>query len=486
MHHRQVLRPAAAGALGIFLCLCGSAQSAPAQTSGQSEGQATERLQANRFDGALRLTDRLSHSARHAGAHGAKTSKITPWQQITVKPGDSLSGVFAKAGLGASQWRDLLAFEDKTQSLRTLRPGEKLDIRKTPDGRLAELRYRINKLNTLLANRDGDHLSAHIQKAQTQTRQLTASGTIKHSLSRSLSREGVPSEVADQLSSIYKYRHSLRRLHPGDHFAVVYQAEYAANREISTGSVLAASITTNHHNYKAFRAKGAKGQYAYFDASGQSYKPAFTRKPVAYTRISSPFNLHRMNPVLHVVRPHKGVDMAAPMSTPVHAAANGTVKYAGWMRGYGRLVELNNFSGYSSRYGHMHRLAKGLEVGDHVRKGQTIGYVGESGDATGPHLHFEIRRHGVAHNPLTVRLPGGQPLPASQLASYTHRIQPLVALLQPVPRTLVARNSASPTNNRCTHKVSFNAMLAIDPVGATDRHTDSNIFCIARATKTSA
>lgn len=486
MHHRQVLRAASAGALGVSLCLCGSIPGALARTSGQSESQPTEHPQANRFDGALQLTEHLPRSTEQAEGHGQETSKITPWHQITVEPGDSLSGVFAKAGLAASQWRALLAFEDKTQSLRSLRPGDKLDIRKTPDGRLAELRYRIDSLDTLLVNRDGDHLSAHIQQEKTETRQLTASGTIKHSLSRSLSREGVPSEVADQLASIYKYRHSLRSLNPGDHFAVVYRAQYTGNREISTGPVLAASITTNHQNYKAFRAKGASGQYAYFDASGQSYKPAFTRKPVAYTRISSPFNLHRMNPVLHVVRPHKGVDMAAPMGTPVHAAANGTVKYAGWMHGYGRLVELKNFSGYSSRYAHMHRLAKGLQVGDHVHKGETIGYVGQSGEATGPHLHFEIRRHGVPHNPLTVKLPGGQPLPANQIASYTHRIQPLIALLQPAPKTLLARNNASPTGDHCTRKVSFNAMLAIDPVDANHRHAVSNIFCIAKTTQTSA
>lgn len=486
MHHRQVLRAGAAGAIGVSLCLCGSAQSAPAQKTGQQDAKRAKPHQANRFDGALSLTDRLPRAVHHDKGHGLDTSKITPWHQITVESGDSLSGVFAKAGLGASQWRALLAFKDKTQSLRTLRPGEKLDIRKTTDGRLAELRYKIDELDTLQVNRDGDHLSAHIQKARTEKREITVSGTINHSLARSLSSKGVPSEVADQLAGIYKYRHSLRRLHPGDRFAVVYQAQYAGDREISTGPVLASSITTNHQNFKAFRAKNTSGQYAYFDTSGQSYKPAFTRKPVAYTRISSPFNLHRMNPVLHVVRPHKGVDMAAPMGTPIHAAASGTVKYAHWMRGYGRLVELNNFSGYSTRYAHMHRFAKGLHVGEHVEKGQIIGYVGESGEATGPHLHFEIRRHGIAYNPLTVKLPGGQPLPASQLASYTRKIQPLVALLEPVPSTLIARTSVSPASNSCTQKVSFNALLAIDPVGAAHRHAVSNIFCIAKSSQSNA
>ena len=487
MHHRQVLRAGTAGAIGVSLCFCFSAQGASGQTTHAArDGKRQEHKDNSRFDGALKLTNERPHHVKKTAALGLDTSKITPWRQITVQPGDSLSRVFARADLGASEWMGLLALKDKTRALNTLRPGDKLEIRKTVDGRLAELRFDINALDTLMVNRDGDKLVAHIQKVPTENREITVSGTIGHSLARSLSQQGVPSGVAAQLSSIYKYRRNLRSLHPGDHFAIVYSAEYAGVHEVSTGPVLAASITTGHQNYKAFRAKDAAGDYDYFDSTGQSYKPTFTRKPVAYTRISSPFNLHRMNPVLHVVRPHKGVDMAAPMGTPIHAAANGTVKYAGWMHGYGRLVELDNFSGYSTRYGHMHRLAKGMHVGDRVHKGEIIGYVGESGEATGPHLHFEVRRYGVAYNPMTVKLPGGQPLPASQLARYTRRIKPLVAMLEPVPNTLLARSSTSPTRNSCTQRVSFNATLALDPIGAARRHETSNIFCIARSQPTSA
>ncbi|MDA3919764.1 MAG: peptidoglycan DD-metalloendopeptidase family protein [Salinisphaera sp.] len=478
MHHRQVLRASAAGALGVSLIFCSSAQSATSATHDTSA----------RFDAAFKLTNDVSRHSATGDKGRVDSTQITRWQTLAVASGDSLSQLFAKAGLGASQWMELLKLKDKTKSLRSLQPGDQIDIRKTMDGRLAELRYQIDPLHTLTVNRVGSQLTAQIQKVSTQKRELTASGTISRSLARSLARQGIPSRIASQLSSIYRYRHNLRRLHPGDHFAVVYQAEYIDQKQVALGPILAASITSDHHNYKAFRAKDVDGKFAYYDTSGQSYQPSFTRKPVAYTRISSPFNLHRMNPVLHVVRPHEGVDMAAPMGTPIHAAANGTVKYAGWAHGYGRLVELNNFSGYSTRYGHMHRLAKGLHVGQPVHKGQVIGYVGESGEATGPHLHFEVRIHDVAYNPLTVKLPGGQPLPASQLASYTRNIQPLIAKLEPVPKTLVARTDSAPvsTNNRCTGNISLHTTLAIDPIGAADRKATTRIFCVVRHQATNA
>lgn len=481
MHHRQVLR---AGGLGVIgMCLCANAYGA---TDRSQDTPHNEREKSVSVVGSQPSTgDDRTHAASGHNTH-FDSPKITPWQQIRVGRGDSLSRIFQRADLGVSQWMALLKLKDKTQSLRTLQPGDQIDIRKTTDGRLAELRYPIDTLHTLMVNRQGHRLTAHIQKVPTETREFTASGDIGHSLSRSLARQDVPSGIARQLSAIYRYRHSLQRLHRGDHFAVVYQAEYIDGRRVALGSVIAASITTNHKNYKAFRARDTDGHFAYYDAAGQAYLPSFTRKPTAYTRISSPFNLHRMNPVLHVVQPHKGVDMAAPIGTPVHAAADGRIKYAGWARGYGRLVELNNFAGYSTRYAHMHKLAKGLHLGQKIHKGQTIGYVGESGHATGPHLHFEIRRHGVASNPLTVKLPGGQPLPASQLAMYTRRIQPLIAKLEPVPRTLVARNRLAPTGNSCTQDVSLNATLAIDPVGAARRHSKDSIFCVVREKPTDA
>ncbi|MGB7756562.1 MAG: peptidoglycan DD-metalloendopeptidase family protein [Salinisphaera sp.] len=476
MQQKRMLRAGATGALGVTLCFCGAAQAAPSKSEGTGI-RASSKQSAD-----LQIQPLAADQMQAAKALGLITTpQITPWQQITVRSGDTLSGVFARAGLGASQWQQLLNLGQSTDALRHIHPGDTLEIRKTPTGKLAELRYRLNSIKTLHVNRAGGGLQARIEQRATQTREITATGTVGKSLSHSMTADGVPASVADQMARIYRYRHNLRHLHPGDQFSVVYRATYSDGQQIATGPVLASSITTNHHNYKAFRAKDADGNFGYFDTTGTSYKPAFTRKPVAYTRISSPFNLHRLNPVTHTVRPHKGVDMAAPMGTPIHAAAEGTVKYAGWMHGYGRIVELTNFDGYSTRYAHMHKIRSKLHVGEHVTKGEVIGYVGESGEATGPHLHFEIRRHGVAHNPLKMKLPTGHSLPHSKLAAYTRKIQPLIAKLSPAPTTLLAKTASTPTNgNSCTRAVSLNATLALDPVGAARRHSLSNIFCVVR------
>lgn len=474
MQHKRVLRTGAAGALGVTLCFCGGAQAAPGKP------EATVIRASDKQSSDLRIQPLAADQMQTAKALGLTTTpQITPWQQIKVRSGDTLSGVFARAGLGASQWRQLLDLGPSTDALRHIHPGDTLDIRKTPTGKLGELRYRLNSIKTLHVNRTSGALQARIEKRATQTREITATGTVGKSLSHSMAADGVPARVANQMARIYRYRHNLRHLQPGDKFSVVYRATYSAGQQIATGPVLAASITTHHHNYKAFRAKDGNGNVGYFDTAGVSYKPAFTRKPVAYTRISSPFNLHRLNPVTHKVRPHKGVDMAAPIGTPIHAAAEGTVKYAGWMHGYGRIVELTNFDGYSTRYAHMHRIRSKLHVGEHVTKGEVIGYVGESGEATGPHLHFEIRKNGVAYNPMTIKLPAAHSLPHSELAAYTRKIQPLIAKLSPAPTTLLARNASTADHgNSCNRAVSLNATLALDPVGAARRHSLSNIFCV--------
>ncbi|WP_158583572.1 peptidoglycan DD-metalloendopeptidase family protein [Salinisphaera sp. Q1T1-3] len=475
MQGNRMLRAGAASALSLSLCVSVASAAPPAAQPGVGLGSARSSAMTDN-DHEMRIEPLQDNQMQAAAALGLTTTpQITPWEQITIHRGDTLSGALARIGLGSSTWRPLLSLQD-TRALRHLRPGDTLNIRKTPTGQLAELRYKLDSVRTLTVNRDGDRLQAAIAHVPTQTREITASGTVQGSLAHSLADKGVPSRVADDMARIYRYRHDLRQLHKGDQFSVIYQATYANGEEVGIGPVVAASITSDHKIYRAFRAKGADGKYAYFDGAGHSFKPAFTRKPVAYTRISSPFNLHRMNPVTHHIRPHKGVDMAAPIGAPIHAAADGVVKYSGWMHGYGRLVELKNMDGYSTRYAHMHRIQSGLHVGEHVTKGQVIGYVGESGEATGPHLHFEIRRYGVAHNPLTIKLPNGRNLPKTRLAAYKRRIQPLIARLSPAPTTLLAKTASTPANgSACLGRNGFRNTLS------EGNGSDNGILCLVRS-----
>lgn len=476
MQHKNILRAGTSSAFWVGLFLFTSAQASPLQQDTPTVAHASP---AELTSSSGSLSPLSSQTASSQATQHAKPPQITPWHQVTVHSGDTLSGLFSRIGLGASQWAAVMKLGGDANALLHLQPGDTLDIRKTPTGELAQLVYPINNVKTLQVTRIGEQLKARISKPQTTTREVSIAGTVGLSLSRSMSTNGIPSKIASRVADVFGHRINLKHLRSGDKFAVVYRVSDSGGRRISTGPMLAARITTHHHVYRAFRAEDSNGDYGYFDASGESYKPAFLRTPVAYTRISSRFNLHRLNPVTHRVMPHEGVDLAAPIGTPIHAAAEGTVKYAGWMHGYGRIVELKNFDGYSTRYAHMHKIAPGIKVGSHVTEGQIIGYVGETGRATGPHLHFEIRRHGVAYNPLTVKLPAGHKLPATRLARFEHRIRPLIARLSPQPTALLV-NSDTPTGHKqsCPAVASANTTIGLNPALAVDEHGEGNIFCI--------
>lgn len=483
---KSLMRAGAIGAMGMGL-LIGQASTVTARPSTMDR-----HLQSHRNDSSSPQTPSTapktdSDSATVPSATHADGPQITPWQTLTVEPGDSLSRVFAKVGLSARDWRPLLKLGDAVTPLKTLRAGETLDIRKTTDGRLSQLQYPIDAVNTLSVERSGtdNAFTAQIMHRKSQTRRIAASGEVDGSLSRSLATAGVPARVATEMAHIYRYRANLsRNMHPGDHFSVIYEAEYVDGKRVAAGPIIAAAITTGGVNRKAFRALSADGKPGYYDASGHSYMPSFSRRPVSYSRISSPFNPNRMHPILHIRRPHWGVDMAAPRGTPIHAAADGTVKFVGSKHGYGRLVELDHFDGFSTRYGHMYKFVKGLHDGEHVTKGQVIGYVGSTGEATGPHLHFEIRRNGVAHNPLTMPLPEGHPLSARRLALFTNRIQPLIARLDEstgTPNTLIASNTGQLRRTNCSRASVINAALALSPAHANNQNALANLFCVVAA-----
>lgn len=353
------------------------------------------------------------------------------WLRLTVQPGDSLSTLFQRAGLPASEWAQLLQLGEDTDPLRTLQPGESVDLLPGADGRLAQLRKALGPLATLVVLQREDGFGAQIVRKPAQLQQRYLRGSIQHSLARAVHRAGGTSAMAVQLARIFGHRvHMARDIRPGDHFSVVFEEYYVWGRPVQTGNILAARLHVGSREYAAFRYTDKDGRSAYYNARGLPYEPSILRAPVHYSHISSGFSLHRMNPVLHYVRPHYGIDYAAPAGTPIDAAADGRVTYVGIQHGYGRLVKLRHDDGYSTRYAHMSAFADGLHVGSRVVQGQVIGYVGASGEATGPHLHFEIRRHDRPYNPLTVTLPKGRVVPERQMAQFHHYLEPLVAGLE--------------------------------------------------------
>ena len=371
--------------------------------------------------------------------------RISPWQDIKVEYGNTLSGIFSSAGLNADQWRALLKLDEAAKVLKRLHPGDKLRLRKAPDGRLAVLQFEITPHKTLVVRRTHNGLAAKIKHKADMVRHIRISGTVQKSLSAALRHAGAPTRVAAQLVHVFEGRENLpRRMQAGDRFSLIYKAQYIGGEQIHVGPVIAASLHAQGRSYRAFRRVDENNEAHYYDAHGQSYELDIRRTPLAYSHVSSSFSLHRRHPITGVMRAHTGVDLAAPRGTPVQAAADGVITYIGRQSGYGRIINIKHASSYTTRYAHLSGFSSGLRRGDYVVQGQTIGYVGHSGLATGNHLHFEIRKNGIPRDPMTMALPSAKPLSGPALAEFTLHIQPLVAQLNRVDygpaATLIAAN----------------------------------------------
>lgn len=257
------------------------------------------------------------------------------------------------------------------------------------------------------------------------------SGTIKSNLYHAGHTHGLSNRLIMQLSKIFSWKINFaRELRPGDHFEILYQTYYLNGKKTKDGSIIAAQFTTHGKTYAAIRDVDAHGRSGYYTPKGLSVQRSLTRRPLYHARISSKFSLHRYHPILHIYRPHYGVDFAAPWGTPVHAAGNGVIVEKVHSRGYGRHIVIKHNRRYKTVYGHMARFAKHIYRGQYVKKGQIIGYVGNTGLSTGPHLHFEIRVNNIPRNPLRVKLPSAWPIAKKHLHAFKVKAKNLLARLK--------------------------------------------------------
>ncbi|WP_052382241.1 peptidoglycan DD-metalloendopeptidase family protein, partial [Paraburkholderia kururiensis] len=266
---------------------------------------------------------------------------------------------------------------------------------------------------------------------------LARSATIDSSFAEAMQRLGVDARVTALLTRSFSAQIDFRRdLRKGDTVSLVMPAPaasaaaHAASGTPAAGKMpLAVRVSRGDTDHDLFLHRDLQGKPFYYTANGRSGMPSFARYPLAFTRVSSNFAARRLDPVTHRWQSHDGVDLAAPMGTPVHATARGTVSYVGWETGYGKIVVIDNVPPYQTAFAHLSRFAKGLHRGSHVRRGQVIGYVGKTGWATGPHLHYEVRVADVARNPLTVALPGDTPLHGKERKRFAQQADRLAALL---------------------------------------------------------
>ncbi len=366
------------------------------------------------------------------------------WKNVTVKNGDSLSLIFSRQGLSPQQLHQVLSLGKEAKVLTRLFPGDKLKLNITDDKQLKALSYDIDQTKTLHITQRSDNIggyTATTEALQIETRTTNSSGVIDSSLFLGAQKAGLSDNLTMELAGIFGWDIDFALdIRKGDSFTVVYEEHYLDGKKLRNGKILAAEFNNRGKAYRAVRYTDSKGDSDYYSPDGKSMRKAFLRTPVEFSRISSRFNLKRKHPVLNKIRAHKGVDYAAPRGTPIRATGEGKVVHRGNKGGYGRTIIIQHGSRYSSLYAHMKNYARGMKNGKRVKQGQIIGYVGSSGLATGPHLHYEFRLNGAVRNPLTVKLPDAAPLAKKYRADFNTKSRPYLAQLDVLKRSTLALN----------------------------------------------
>ncbi|MHC1480909.1 OapA family protein [Frateuria aurantia] len=357
---------------------------------------------------------------------------VEHWQKAEVQPGQTLSDIFQAQGYSLADLQQVMDAAGNSKTLHHISPGQSFEFLSAEDSGLAGFRYDDGAASRTTIRFDHGVAKLSQQALAMDERETIAHGTIEDSLFGAGSKAGLSSTMVLKLANLFQYDIDFAQdLRQGDHFTVIYDKVYRDGHFSHDGDIVAAEFYNDGTRYTAYRYQAPGGEVRWYSEDGRPLQKAFLRTPVDFTRISSTFSAARFHPILGRMRAHKGVDYAAPTGTPIHAAGDGVIKYRGWMNGYGNFVLIDHNGTISTAYGHMSRFARNERVGSHVRQGQVIGYVGMTGLATGPHLHYEFRVNGAQRNPLTVTLPKSQPLPAAQLAAFrSHVVRPQLARLE--------------------------------------------------------
>ncbi|HSX61034.1 MAG TPA: peptidoglycan DD-metalloendopeptidase family protein [Tahibacter sp.] len=353
------------------------------------------------------------------------------WKIVIVRAGQSLADIFHEQGLSPTELQRLVDAKVDEGAFRRIHPGDEFAFRKSPEGKLAALRFDRDDHTRVVLRVDAEGVKSEIAERALERRVHVAHGSIKSSLFEAGDSAGMTDSMTLKLAQAFGYDIDFAQdLRVGDSFTVIYNDVYRDGERLRDGDILGATFVNGGRRFTAFRYQDTEGGVSFYSEDGRPLKTSFLRTPVEFTRISSRFSAGRMHPVLGRMRAHKGVDYAAPTGTPIYAAGDAKVEFRGVKNGFGNVVILQHGGQYSTVYGHMSRFASGLSAGQRVRQGQLIGYVGSTGLATGPHLHYEFRLNGQHRDPLTVTLPKPEPLPSTELAKFKQLTQPMLAQLK--------------------------------------------------------
>ena len=360
--------------------------------------------------------------------------------QLSVGPGESLELLFRRHDLSLADLSVISRLSGAATHLRILLPGDEINITHQ-EGRVTSLMREIDEASVLSIVREPAGFKVEIIELHVESRLVGAHGVIERSLFEASQDVGISDNVTMNMAGIFQWDIDfIQDVRIGDEFTVMYEELWREGVKLKDGEIVAAEFINQGTSFRAARYINDNGVSGYFTPEGRSVRKAFIRAPVDFTRISSNFNPNRRHPMLNTIRAHRGVDYAAPTGTPIKAASDGRVTFRSVRNGYGNAIILQHGGNITTLYAHMSRFAQ-PRIGTRVRQGQTIGFVGMSGLATGPHLHYEYRVNGVHRNPRTVTLPPADPVPTDYRESFQMTVAPLWRQLDAYRRTKFPLNS---------------------------------------------
>lgn len=351
------------------------------------------------------------------------------WQHWRIKRGDTLAAMAKRYGVNAQEIYYLMRSEQASTVLRKIFPNQVIRVHASVDGEILNLEYDIEETKRLVVERKAavseneNPFISRIEDNPYDIHTAFAQGNITNSLFLASKEAGISDRLTMELAGIFGWDIDfVQDIRAGDRFSILYEERHRDGQPLPgnkrEGVILAAEFINNGRQLRAIRYTLPDGRTDYFTPEGNSLRKAFIRNPVDVARISSRFNLSRRHPILNTIRAHKGVDYAAPIGTPIRAAGDGKVVFRGTKGGYGKTLILQHGSRYSTLYAHMSKYARSTSNGQRVKQGQIIGYIGKTGLATGPHLHYEFRVNGVHRNPLTVKHPSVSPIPKTHMPQF--------------------------------------------------------------------
>ncbi|MDO8425685.1 MAG: peptidoglycan DD-metalloendopeptidase family protein [bacterium] len=359
-------------------------------------------------------------AALHEVQETSRRADVTlDWDAVTVGEGDTFAAVMERIGVSYADTLAMVAAAEDVFDFTMIRLGRAIRY-EVRDGVLTRLAYDIDTEEYVLVERTGDGFAVRRDSIPYEVTRVTGAGTIATSLYADGLASGMPEAAVIALATAFEWTIDFAtQVQPGDTFRVRYETRTRNGAEAGIGSVLAAEFVNSGKRFTAYRFVGSNGAAAYFDAEGDSLARQLLRAPLPYGRVTSGFTYARFHPTLGRTTPHRAIDYAAPIGTPVRSTGAGTVTAAGWNGGYGNSIAVRHNETYETHYAHLSGYAKGIRRGASVAQGQTIGYVGSTGFSTGPHLHYEIAKWGTLINPLTLELPPVEPVADDRRAAFT-------------------------------------------------------------------